>query len=926
MSLDDNIEGPIIGSDDIAPISITDEMKKSYLDYAMSVIVSRALPDARDGLKPVHRRIVYSMNESGFTPSRPYRKSANIVGAVMGKYHPHGDSAIYDAMVRLAQSFSMRVCLVDGQGNFGSMDGDKAAAMRYTEARMTRAAAALVEDIDKDTVDFHPNYDESTSEPDVLPARYPNLLINGAGGIAVGMATNMLPHNPTEVITAACALIDNPELTVDDLLQIVPAPDFPTGGIIMGRGGAVAAARTGRGSIIVRGRATVEDNAKGRGRIIITEIPWQVNKARMVEQVAECAKEGRIEGIAEIRDESDRHGVRVVVEVKKDFEPEVVLNQLYRYTSLQTSYGVNALALDKGRPRQMNLKELLKAFLEFREETIRRRTIYMLNKARDRAHILAGLAVAVANVDEVIAIIRNSPNRDAAEQKLLAKAWPAEDIKPLIDLIDEPGRAVENGVYQLSPVQARQITELRLHRLTGLERDKIRADLEEIAKEIAGYLEILQSRQVLLNLMKNELLEVREKFGDERRSEISDMGIDIDDEDLIMREDMVITVSSEGYIKRVPLNTYRAQRRGGKGRSGMATKDEDFVSQVYMVNTHTPVLFFSNTGMVYKMKVYKLPVGSPQSKGRALINLLPLKEGESITTLMPLPEDEDSWKDMYAVFATDKGYVRRNVLADFTDVRANGKIAMKLLEDEHLIGVMAINEGDDIILNSYEGNTIRFNYDAVRVFAGRNSRGVRGINLSENDRLISMSSLRGNIEDDTEKRSEYLRWARAMRREEEVEISLTEEEIQRFAENEEFVLTVTENGFGKRTSAYEYRVTNRGGKGISAIDRTEKTGPVIAAFPVDIEDQLVMVSDGGQLIRLPLHNVRVAGRRTQGVTLFKVAEGEKVVSVTRLTDVDDEDMEGDEHINPETGEVVDATEITATEDGAIEDEKNESPS
>ncbi|MFV0432012.1 MAG: DNA gyrase subunit A [Alphaproteobacteria bacterium] len=912
MALDDNIVDPNTGSDEIVPVSITDEMRKSYLDYAMSVIVSRALPDARDGLKPVHRRIVYTMNEGGYTPGRPYRKSARIVGDVMGKYHPHGDSAIYDAMVRLAQKFSMRVTMVDGQGNFGSMDGDSAAAMRYTEARMTRAAASLVEDIDKDTVDFIPNYDESTSEPEVLPARYPNLLINGAGGIAVGMATNMLPHNPTEVINAACALIDNPELTIDELLQIVPAPDFPTGGIIMGRGGAVAAARTGRGSIVVRGRAEVEHNHKARGRIIITEIPWQVNKARMVEQVSNCAKEGRIEGIAEIRDESDRHGVRVVVEVKRDFEPDVVLNQLYRYTSLQTSYGVNALALDKGRPRQMNLKELLVAFLDFREETIRRRTIYLLNKARDRAHILAGLAVAVANVDEIIAIIRNASNRDEAEQKILAKKWPAEDIKPLIDLIDEPGRKVEDGVYQLSPVQARSITELRLHRLTGLERDKIRADLEEIATEIAGYLEILQSRNVLLNLMKNELIEARERFGDERRTEISDVGIDIDDEDLIQREDMVITVSSEGYIKRVPLSTYRAQKRGGKGRSGMSTKDEDFVSQVYMVNTHTPVLFFTNAGMVYKMKVYKLPVGTPQSKGRALVNLLPLNEGEVVTTLMPLPEDEDSWKDMYAVFATDKGYVRRNVLSDFTDVRSNGKIAMKLLDDEHLIGVIAINEGDDIILNSYLGNTIRFNYDAVRVFAGRNSRGVRGIRLADKDYLISMSSLKGYVIDDTEKRDEYLRYASAKRRDEQIEVSLSSEEIQTFEENEEFVLTVTENGFGKRTSCYEYRVTNRGGKGISAIDMTEKTGPVIAAFPVEAEDQLVMVSDGGQLIRLPLVNVRVAGRRTQGVTLFKVADKEKVVSVTRLTDIDDD--EALENIDAETGEVIETPQEIVEDD------------
>lgn len=892
--MSDEIESSALKSDDIVPVSITDEMRRSYLDYAMSVIVSRALPDARDGLKPVHRRIIYTMNESGFTPGKAHRKSARIVGDVMGKYHPHGDSAIYDAMVRLAQNFSMRLPLVDGQGNFGSMDGDKAAAMRYTEARMARSALALVDDIDKDTVDFRPNYDETLQEPVVLPARYPNLLINGAGGIAVGMATNMLPHNPTEVINAACALIDNPDLTVDDLLQIVPAPDFPTGGIIMGRGGAIAAARTGRGSIIVRGRAEVIDAFKGnRGAIIISEIPWQVNKARLVEQMSDCSKEGRIEGISEIRDESDRRGVRIVVELKRDSEGEVVLNQLYRYTSLQTSFGVNSLALDQGQPRKMNLKELLVAFLNFREDVIRRRTLYLLNKARDRAHILAGLAVAVTSVDEIVAIIRHAANRDEAEAKILERSWPAGEIRSLIALIDDPDYLVaQDGTYRFSETQVRAITELRLHRLTGLERDKIRADLEEIAKEITRYLEILQSRSVLLNLMKNELLEVREKFGCERRSEIDEVGLDIDDEDLIQREDMVITVSNEGYVKRVPLSTYRAQRRGGKGRSSMTTKEEDFVSQVYMVNTHTPVLFFTSRGMAYMMKVYKLPIGTPQSRGRALVNLLPLKEGEVVTRLMPLPEDQEMWKDMFAVFATDTGYTRRNALSDFTNIQSNGKIAMKLAENENLIGVIAVEDDDDIVLNTKQGMTVRFSVDALRVFSSRNSRGVRGVRLADDDRVISMTSLKSrNIQ--MEQRDAYLRYASAKRREEEIELPeiLTAEIIEQMEIEEEFVLTVSENGFGKRTSAYEYRTTNRGGKGVVAMSLSDKTGPVVAAFPVNEDDQLVMVSDSGKLIRLALNEVRIAGRSTQGVTLFRMNDNEKVVSVTRLSDVQDDEEE-----------------------------------
>ncbi len=741
---------------DITPVTIEEEMKRSYLDYAMSVIVSRALPDVRDGLKPVHRRILYAMKENGYDYNKPFRKSARIVGDVMGKYHPHGDAAIYDAMVRMAQGFSMRLPLIDGQGNFGSMDGDPPAAMRYTEARLARAAHFLIEDIDKETVDFQANYDDSTVEPMVLPARYPNLLVNGAGGIAVGMATNIPPHNLGEVIDACCAMIDDPEITADRLMELVPGPDFPTGGTILGRAGIRAAYLTGRGSVIMRGRVHVEEIRKDREAIVVTEVPYQINKARMLEQIAELVRDKRIEGVAELRDESDREGVRVVVEIKRDAIADVVLNQLYRFTPLQTSFGVNALALNGGRPEMMPLKDILAAFLAFREEVITRRTIYELGKARERAHVLAGLAIAVANIDEVIALIRAAPDPATAREQLMGRAWPVGDVAPLIELIDEPGRGIVDGTYSLSEAQAKAILDLRLHRLTGLERDKIGDELREIGGQIREFLEILSSRPKLLEVLRNELIEIRTQFATPRRTTIEDNEFEADIEDLIAREDMVVTVTNTGYIKRVPLSTYRAQKRGGKGRSGMAIKEEDFLSQVFVVNTHTPVLFFSSTGIAYKMKVYRLPLGTPQARGKAMVNLLPLNEGETISTIMPLPEDESAWADLHVVFATSKGDVRRNLLSDFIDIRANGKIAMKLGEGERLIAVQPCSETDDVLLATRGGRAIRFAVPEVRVFKGRDSTGVRGIRLEEGDEVISMSILR-HAEYTVEEREAYLR-------------------------------------------------------------------------------------------------------------------------------------------------------------------------
>jgi DNA gyrase subunit A len=912
---------------DIAPVTIEEEMKSSYLDYAMSVIVARALPDVRDGLKPVHRRILYSMKESGFEWNRPYRKSARIVGDVMGKYHPHGDAAIYDAMVRMAQDFSMRLELIDGQGNFGSMDGDPAAAMRYTEARLSKAAHALIEDIDRDTADFQPNYDESVEEPVVLPAQYPNLLVNGAGGIAVGMATNIPPHNLGEVIDACCAYIDNPDVSIDEILEIMPGPDFPTGATIVGTSGIRAAFHTGRGSVVIRAKTAFEDISNGRTAIIVSEIPYQVNKSRMIERIAEVAHEKIIEGISDLRDESDRHGVRVVIELKRDAEPEVVLNQLYRYTPLQTSFGVNMLALNGGRPELLNVKDIIAAFVKFREEVITRRTIYELGRARDRAHTLVGLAIAVANLDPVIELIRAAKDANEARTELVSKRWPAKDVAPLIELIDEPGHEVdEKGTYQLSEEQAKAILELRLHRLTGLERDKIAKDLEELVERIKEYLSILDSREKLYTVLRDELLEMREEFADPRRTEIVEGEFEQDIEDLIQREDMVVTVTHNGYIQRVPLSTYRAQRRGGKGRAGMKARDEDFVASVFVLNTHTPVLFFSSRGMVYKTKVYKLPVGTPQGRGKALVNLLPLEEGETITTLMPLPEDEDQAEDLFVMLATASGNVRRNRLSDFVQVKANGKIAMKLDEGDQLIGVHPCEDTDHVLLATAAAKSIRFEVGDVRVFAGRNSTGVRGIRLAGDDRVISMSIL-GHAEFSIAEREAYLKRSRAERAdpdengaetsgngpegEDGEAVDLTDERYAELAAQEQFILTITAKGFGKRTSAYEYRITNRGGQGVTNIDLAKDAeNAVVASFPVEDDTQLVMVTDGGQLIRTGVDEVRIAGRSTRGVTLFRVAEDERVVTVAHMRDDDEEegddtapDDEGDE-----TVEVADDTE------------------
>ena len=892
------------GGFDIEPVTIEEEMRSSYLDYAMSVIVSRALPDVRDGLKPVHRRILYSMKESGFEWNRPYRKSARIVGDVMGKYHPHGDSAIYDAMVRMAQDFSMRLELVDGQGNFGSMDGDPAAAMRYTEARMSKAAHALLEDIDRDTVDFQPNYDESVTEPVVLPAQYPNLLVNGAGGIAVGMATNIPPHNLGEVIDACCAYIDNPDVSIDEILEIMPGPDFPTGATIVGTSGIRAAFHTGRGSVMIRAKTEFEEVRPGRNAIIVNEIPYQVNKSRMIERIAEVAHDKVIEGISDLRDESDRHGVRVVIELKRDVEPKVVLNQLYRYTPLQTSFGVNMLALNRGRPELLNVKDIITAFVAFREEVITRRTIYELNRARDRAHTLVGLAIAVANLDPVIELIRAAKDASEARTQLCAKRWPAMDVTPLIELIDEPGRGVdEDGTYQLSEEQAKAILELRLHRLTGLERDKIAKDLEEIVDRIREYLAILDSRDKLYSVLRDELVAMKEEFANPRRTEIIEGEFEQDIEDLIQREDMVVTVTHNGYIQRVPLSTYRAQRRGGKGRAGMKARDEDFVSSVFVLNTHTPVLFFSSRGMVYKEKVYRLPVGTPQGRGKALVNLLPLEEGEYITTLMPLPEDESEAENLFVMFATASGNVRRNSLADFVQVKSNGKIAMKLDEGDRLIGVQTCEDTDHILLATAGAKSIRFEVSDVRVFSGRNSTGVRGIRLADGDEVISMSIL-GHAEFSVAERIAYLKRSRAERADpdeassghdasdevSEEEVELTDERYAELAAQEQFILTVTANGFGKRTSAYEYRITKRGGQGVVNIVLADvPDNGVVASFPVEDDTQLVMMTNGGQLIRTGVDEVRIAGRSTRGVTLFRVGDDERVVTVTHLRDDDDEE-------------------------------------
>jgi DNA gyrase subunit A len=909
---------------DVTPITIEEEMRRSYLDYAMSVIVARALPDVRDGLKPVHRRILYAMKQGGYDWNRPFRKSARIVGDVMGTYHPHGDSAIYDAMVRMVQDFSMRVPLIEGQGNFGSMDGDPPAAMRYTEARLARVAETLLADIDKETVDFQPNYDESTQEPTVLPAEFPNLLVNGAGGIAVGMATNIPPHNLGEVIDACCALVDNPETSIDQLLELVPGPDFPTGASIIGRTAAREAAHFGRGSIIMRARNHIEEIRKDREAIVVTEIPYQVNKARMLERIAELVHEKVIEGIADLRDESDRDGVRVVIELKRDAAADVVLAQLWRHSQLQTSFGVNSLALNRGRPEMLNLKQILEAFIEFRREVITRRTVFQLGKARDRAHVLVGLAIAVANIDAVIAIIRAAPDPTVAKDRLIAEAWPASDVAALIALIDEPGRGVEaGGVYRLSEIQAKAILELRLQRLTGLERDKIAEELTALGKEIVDFLEILSSRPRLMALLRGELVAVREQFATPRRTRIEESELDQDIEDLIQREDMVVTVSHHGYVKRVPLSTYRAQNRGGKGRVGMATREEDYVETLFVANTHTPVLFFTTGGRAFQLKVWRLPEGAPQSRGKPVINLLPsLAEGERIATIMPLPDSTDEIEHLTVMFATSKGEVRRNALSDFINIKANGKIAMKLEDDDGnsvgaLIGVAICRDDQDVLLASRAGKCIRFGVGDVRVFSSRTSTGVRGIRLAADDgeagdEVISISVLNA-VAATTEERDDYLRIAGARRRQngdtpegeeagtgagyEEALARLGEARYGELAAAEEFLLTVTENGFGKRSSAYEYRTTGRGGSGIANIEITPRNGRAVASFPVEESDELMLMTDGGQLIRTHVRDVRIARRQTQGVTLLRVEEGDRVVSVTRIGDTDPAAEEGGGAVN-----------------------------
>ena len=888
---------------DISSVTIEDEMKRSYLDYAMSVIVSRALPDIRDGLKPVHRRILFSMKENGFEYNKPYRKSARITGDVMGKYHPHGDQAIYDAMVRMAQYFSMRLPLIDGQGNFGSMDGDPPAAMRYTEARLAKAAHSLLDDIDKETVDFQPNYDETVFEPVVLPARYPNLLVNGASGIAVGMATNIPPHNLGEVIDACCALIDDPNVTDAALVDLVPGPDFPTGAIILGQTGCRSAYATGRGSVVIRGRAEIEEFGKGREAIIVTEVPYQVNKASMIEKMADLVRDKRIEGISDLRDESDRDGIRVVIEVKRDAQADVILNQLYRFTPLQTSFGVNMLAINAGRPELLNLRQILSAFIAFREEVIRRRTVYQLGQARDRAHTLVGLAIAVANLDEIIALIRAAPDPQTAREGLMSRAWPASDVEPLIEIIDEPDRKVIDGAYTLSEAQAKAILELRLHRLTGLERNKIHKELKELGEQIVDYLDILRSRERLFGIMRDELVEMKEEYATPRRTEISINEFETDIEDLIQREDMVCTVTNTGYIKRVPLSTYRAQRRGGKGRAGMATKEEDFVTSLYVVNTHTPLLFFSTRGMVYTLKVYKLPLGNPQARGKSMVNLLPLSKDETISTVMPLPEDEDVWENYNVMFATASGNVRRNKLSDFTNVMRNGKIAMKLDNGDQLIGVAVCDESKDVLLSTQAGKAVRFPVSDVRVFTGRASVGVRGVRLGKDDQVISMTIL-DHVEFDTETRDAYIKESRRLRgledEEAEAEVvangengngtTISEEDFARLAEQEEFILTVTLKGYGKRTSAYEYRVTKRGGQGVTAIATSKRNGNVVAAFPVKTDDHAMMITDAGKVIRIVVHDIRIAGRATQGVTLFDTGDDEKVMSVAHLPQDDGEEV------------------------------------
>ncbi len=881
-------------------VSITQEMRASYLDYAMSVIVSRAIPDLRDGLKPVHRRILYAMSETGNTHDKPYRKSARPVGDVMGKYHPHGDSAIYDALVRMAQPFSMSLKLLDGQGNFGSMDGDNPAAMRYTEVRMDKPAAALLADIDKDTVDFQDNYDGRDREPTVLPARFPNMLVNGAGGIAVGMATNIPPHNLGEVIDATLALIENPDLTSEDLMSFVPAPDFPTGALILGRSGARKAYLEGRGSVIIRSKTHIEEVRKDRFAIVVDEIPYQVNKSTMVERIADAVRDKRIEGISSVADESDRTGVRVVVELKRDATPDVVLNQLFRFTPMQTSFGCNMLALNGGRPEQLTLRDFLTAFVTFREEVVTRRTAFELNRARERSHLLCGLAVAVSNVDEVVATIRGSADPAEAREKLMTRRWPAHEIAPFIRLIDDPSHTLnEDGTYNLSEVQARAILDLRLQRLTAMGVKEITDELETLAAKITDYLDILRSRVRVMEIISTELREVRDAFAVPRRTEIVDWSGDMEDEDLIEREDMVVTVTAGGYIKRTPLHEFRAQRRGGKGLSSMSTKDDDVVTQLFVANTHTQLLFFTTDGMAYKLKTWRLPMAGRNARGKAMVNILPIGPGVSIAAIMPVERPEEEWEALQIVFATSDGDVRRNALSDFTNVMRNGKIAMKLPDGVLLVNARICDEGDDVMLVTASGRAIRFPTTDVRVFKGRDSTGVRGVRLGDGDRVVSMAVIR-HFEADPEERATYLKMRRAMAglaedegedEEDVTEGALSPERYAQMSASEDLILTITENGMGKLSSSHNYPVRGRGGIGVAAMDRAMRGGPLIACFPVDMSDQVMLATSTGQSIRVPVDGISFRSRSAGGVRVFATATGERVVSVARVAETGED--EGD---------------------------------
>ena len=891
--------------DGISPITIEEEMKRSYLDYAMSVIVSRAIPDVRDGLKPVHRRILYSMHENGFTREKAYKKSARVVGDVIGKYHPHGDSAVYDALVRLAQDFSMRLPLLDGQGNFGSIDGDPPAAMRYTEVRMDKPAASLLEDIEKNTVNFQENYDSSENEPVVLPSRYPNILVNGAGGIAVGMATNIPPHNLGEVIDATLAIMTDENLSDEDLLNIIPGPDFPTGALIMGQSGARSGVLTGKGSVTMRAVADVEEIRKDRYAIIVTELPYQVNKANMIKKIATLVNEKKIEGISAVRDESDRVGMRVVIELKRDAVADVVLNQLFKYSAMQQNFSSNMLALNGGKPEQMNVRTMLEAFLGFREEVIARRSKFDLSKARDRAHILVGLATAVANIDEIIKMIRGSKNPKDARSSLLSRTWDAQSMGSLIDLIADPrSLLLSDGTIQLTEEQAKAILELRLLKLTALGMDEITDEAQKLSIKIIDLLDILRSRERVQSIIREELSEVKEKFATPRRSIFTAGGLDFEDEDLIPVEDMVVTVTSGGYVKRTPLETYRAQRRGGKGRSGMSMKDEDYVTTVFVATTHTPVLFFSSSGMSYKLKVWKLPLGGAATRGKALVNLLPLNQNETINSIMSLPVDEEDWKNLDIMFASRSGGVRRNSLADFTRVNRNGKIAMKPDEGDGIVDVRLCTEDDDILLTTAMGKSLRCRVTDVRRFVGRTSSGVRGIRLADGDEVISMAVLR-HVDVLTEESRSYMKHANAMRRalgegddditgESETESSLSDERIGVLGANEQFLLTLADDGFGKRSSSYDYRCMNRGGQGVTAQELARKgsdNAKLVRSFTIEDENQIMIVTDGGQLIRCPVRNIRIVSRTSRGVTVIKVKEKEKVVSVERIEESEDQDNE-----------------------------------